>query len=659
MLGALRDDGFRPATEDDFDEALSGAVGSRRVDDGVRLLRYESYDGRTADRLLLADLHDKGIARAPAPDPFLGPCDLAVLGVAAGSEAVADRLAIARWAAARTQGAGGSALGVVTETDPSGRRVSAPVGLDLAFGPRAGADCFGLAVELPERADRAALAEGRGERDALSLQLDAEWARAGVAFDGAGASFTLAPGETLADQLERDLPRVPDDLRPLLGEAGVYPSASGGLPEGFTLSASRLRAFTNCLYKAFLESVLRLRAAEEPSEDLDPREVGTAVHSALQAALLHEKLRVPEADLPAHRKALLEKLRTATDDTIKDVAKDRGADEPEPLRLAREGLEKRWRKHWERFVAKRVDSVEHANAKARDAVGKRLQDLPEVAALVAFILPAITNKGDAKDAPKKVARAVVDCDGEAEQFGSALGALMSSNKIRGQLPARLATPEAMKAAQALLAAAAPSLEYPDYHPEGDLEVVATELAFGTIEVNGKVGPALTLPLGREPVAVRGSIDAVLRRRGHQSEPGFEIRDFKSGSKGSAVLPGDQAVLLLLPQTALYALVAERLGHVGKAKEQVRVERLNLDYVQGNEKLEPVAPDRMNQVATVLGKLLDRARDGSFPSLPHPRGCPFLAEYGAYCDFGEVCRIRPGYAPEPPPEEPTGGEEAGA
>jgi hypothetical protein len=56
IQGALRDEGFRPATEDDFDEALSGAVGSRRVDEGVQILRYDSFDGPTADLLLLVRL---------------------------------------------------------------------------------------------------------------------------------------------------------------------------------------------------------------------------------------------------------------------------------------------------------------------------------------------------------------------------------------------------------------------------------------------------------------------------------------------------------------------------------------------------------------------------------------------------------------------------
>jgi len=651
IQGALRDEGFRPATVDDFDEALSSAVGSRRVDDGVQILRYESFDGRTSDLLLLADLHDKGIARSPLPDPLLRPEDLSVLGMPSGPKLIAERLAIARWAAARVKEAGGEVLGVVSETDPWGRRVSAPVGLDLSLKGNGHTDCYGLAADLPERADRAALSEGRGEHDALSVQLDAEWARRGVAFEEAERAAATTSGETLVEQLERDLPRLPTELRPYLGEPGQLPGTNSGLPKGFTLSASRLRAFTNCLYHAFLESVLRLRAPEDPTEDLDPREVGTAVHSALQEALLGVKLLVPGDKLAAHRKAVLEKLREATGKALERVAADREAPDAEPLRLARQGLEKRWWKHWELFLDRRLDAVEDANADVAATLSKQLEkDLPEIAALAQRIEPALTNQKDRKAAAKSIAQAVVTSGASGKQFGVALASMMSSNKVRTALEGLLETLEVREAVDALLAAAAPRLAMPDYHPKGDLEVVATELAFGDIETNGKRGNPMMLPLGREPIPVRGSIDAVLLRRGSSSESGLEIRDFKTGGKGGAVEAGDQAERLLLPQTALYGLVASRLERLGKLKGPVSVERLTLDYVEAKERKEDIPAGGMDRIAGVLGTLIDRARDGSFPSLPHPRGCPFLVDYGAYCDFGEVCRIRDGYAPDAPAEE---------
>ncbi len=69
----------------------------------------------------------------------------------------------------------------------------------------------------------------------------------------------------------------------------------------------------------------------------------------------------------------------------------------------------------------------------------------------------------------------------------------------------------------------------------------------------------------------------------------------------------------------------------------------LDHVKVLKTLQTsIGPDDLGRVKGALGQLLDRARDGSFPSLPHPAGCPVLAERGVYCDFAEVCRIRARY-----------------
>ena len=63
VLGALAREGFRPATENDLDDALAGGVSRGRIDRGVVILPYESYDGRDADLTLLAGVHEKGLAR--------------------------------------------------------------------------------------------------------------------------------------------------------------------------------------------------------------------------------------------------------------------------------------------------------------------------------------------------------------------------------------------------------------------------------------------------------------------------------------------------------------------------------------------------------------------------------------------------------------------
>jgi hypothetical protein len=651
IVAALRDDGFRPATADDFDEALSGGVGSRRVDDGVQILSYASYDGRAADLALLADLHDKGLARAPAPDPLLGDTDLRALGYPTPAEAIAERLAIARWAAHRTAVTGGQVLGIVARADASGRRVSAPADLALEVTERE--DAFGLGEDLPERRDRDALAAGAGAPDPLATQIDAEWARSGVAFDAARAALPpCRDDDTLAEQLARDLPRLPADLRPWLGEAGAHPATGDGLPPRFGLSATRLRAFTTCLYNAFCESVLGLDVFEDPAEDLDPREVGSAVHLALQKALPGERLLVPEDDLAAHRARVLARLRKETEAAVRRIAAEREAPETEPLRLAREGLTARWTAHWQRFVETRITSVEKANATVARGAAKKVAERPETAALAALLAPVLGNKSVVAKLPNSLGALAFDTRCDRAAFLEGLPELGGSAKGVAALRERARKPDALAAVDAFLAAAAGEVMGRGYHPDGDLEVVATELSFGDMPLEDDPdtkGPVMALRLGRGDVAVRGRIDAVLRRRGPEAAPGsrVEVRDFKTGGKGGSVERGEQAPKLTRPQTALYALAVEALGAAGDAPGPIGVEALTLDHVVGEQGLhtDPLAPGATVRIRTALGAILDLARDGLYPPTPHPLGCPRLRDRGAWCEFGDVCRVRHDYAPE--------------
>lgn len=657
IQAALRDEGFRPATADDLEDALSGTVGSRRVDGGVQVLSYASYDGRTADLLLLADLHDKGIARAPAPDPFLRDEDLAALEYLLPRAAVGERLAIARWAVERTAAFGGSALGIVSRVDASGRRVSPPVGLALDLQEQE--DAFGLRIALPELRDREALAAGTGASDPFATQIDAEWSRAGVAFEVARAKLPpRRDGDTLAEQLARDLPRIPDDLRPWLGGSGTHPASGDGLPPGFGLSATRLRAFTTCLFGAFCESVLSLDVFEDPAEDLDPREVGSAVHLALQKALPGEKLLVPEAKLAARREAVLAKLRKATEKAVKQIAAERDTPETEPLRLAREGLTARWSAHWERFVATRILAVEAANDRVRKQAAKALEAIPATTALAALLAASIGNKGDRAALPRSLGSLAFETRCEQTAFVAALPAgCASAAKTQAAVAVRTGAPDVAAAIDAFLAAARPEVEGHGYDPDGDLEVVATELSFGDMpqeDGTGARAPVMALRLGRGDVPVRGRIDAVLRRRGPSDATGsrVEVRDFKTGGRGGAVQKGEQAPMLTRPQTALYALVAEALGAAGDAPAPVTVEALTLDHVVGEDgiRTDRLAEGGTARIAAALGTVLDRARDGLYPPTPHPLGCPRLRERGAYCDYGDVCRMRNEYAPEDGDEE---------
>src|SRR5262249_11837483 len=153
-----------------------------------------------------------------------------------------------------------------------------PVSLRLAIdaGDTLARD-LSLALDLPETHDRGAL----GER--LARQVDAEWARAGARFASARPAAVTPPAAvppsappsielmTLDDHLRRVGDRFPADLRPWLG------FTAPDVARDLMVSASRLRSFTQCLYRAFLAAVARVRPIDEPEEDLDLRAEGTAI----------------------------------------------------------------------------------------------------------------------------------------------------------------------------------------------------------------------------------------------------------------------------------------------------------------------------------------------------------------------------------------------
>ena len=87
-------------------------------------------------------------------------------------------------------------------------------------------------------------------------------------------------------------------------------------------------------------------------------------------------------------------------------------------------------------------------------------------------------------------------------------------------------------------------------------------------------------------------------------------------------------------------------------EQVRIDGVRA-LQQARDQLTREAAERAR---TVLGRLLDLARDGFYPALPHPDACPLFRERGAYCDFRKMCRVRPTFGPDE--EDPDSDERAG-
>ena len=647
VIRALFTEGHRPASIEDFEDALAGSLGSGRVDQGVQVLAYDAYDGRPSDLLLLSGVHQKGLGRVRAHDPLLSDRDAEVLGIPSASTELEERLALARWAVSRS----GRALAFVARTDSSGRAVSPPVDLELAVDERYRNATHGQEFDLPESRDLEVLG-GQGDSDPLTRQVDAEWARRGASFQGEGASLqSESAGPALPDQLRRDLPRIPKDLLPFMGATGPYLGAGGsGLPPDFVLSASRLNKFTSCLFSAFCDSVLRLRVPEDVTEELDPKEVGKAIHRALERALVGEKLLVPRALLEQRREALANKLaactRAAVDEQALPLPDGPGA---LPLSLAREGLAARWTANWRSWVDARIEAVEdfteEAGKLAVDSIDKVFVD-----DAVEALAPPGPEGEPAKESSEGAGIGSDQMGGNVDAFLGSRDDIVTSvaRTHQSHVGAALDGNAARGAIERLCREASVVLGASSFDPSGDLEVIRGELAFGTMPRDLSAGKPLTLELGGQALSVRGSIDVVLRRKGPgaSATPGLEVRDYKTGAKSGT--PADLVENLTRPQLAFYALVLENAAREILGLENPgHVERIALDYVKKNELVaSDVSTDVLVSVRKGLGEVLDLARSGLFPPLPQADTCPLLKSRGAYCDFSDVCRLRRNYTAEP-------------
>jgi RecB family exonuclease len=636
VLRALRAAGHLAAQPDAYDASLAGTVGSGRVDRGVEVLAYDAYDGRPCDRLLLLDVHDKGLARIPAPNPFLSGEELALLGIPAPIDCVRERLAVVRWAASRAI----SSLAVVTATDGGGRAVSPPFELNLRFAGDEGVGAYGLGLDLPERRDRLALTEGKGNPSPLAIQVDVEWLRRGAWLqEAARPKPPVERTAALPEHIERDLDRLPEELRPWLGQVGTCPGSQDGLPDGFVASASRCQAFTCCLYRAFCESVLRLKVRDEPEEDLDAREVGTAVHASLAAALADTALLVPGAEVENARKAIAKRLRAALPKQVQQLAATVPGVTSDALGLARDGFVVRWSRHLDRYVENLVGDVAEVEEAERKAAMAELKQDARFVALVDAVGAGLADS-QMKTLAKNLFGALCRSTAEVDTFLDGLSGATAdlSGKSTRLVEPRLGSPAIKKAAVALHAEARPLLERTGYCRGGDLEVVRAELRFGDPD-----GEPHAIDLGRKSLPVRGSIDLVVRHRGADGGTGtrYRIIDFKTGKTPAS--PAEITDSVILPQLALYALALEAIGPLARNHSvPVEVSEVALKYVRGRSVAVPVDQAQRKHWRRVFGAVFAHSRAGVFVTLPHPNGCPLSTAKGAYCDFTEVCRLRPGF-----------------
>lgn len=658
ILGSLRDRAERPATAALVHEALSGPGPDPQVlPDGVDVLPLDQWDGRPCRTLVVLDVHDHGLFRPTPPDPLLDEAAIAALGVPTPAHRRAHLLERLHGAAT----AAGRVVFVVSRTDPTGRDTVPPVDLALAPADLPPPGSYGASLPLPElrRLGRLAVAPGvrpapaaDGERTFLARAANLEWTAEGRQPHGPVAD--VAQPASLATVLRAVDPTLPAELRAWLGFAEGVPEAA--LPEDPERphSVSRLlQPLARCAWQAFATVVLKVRERAELTDALDPRELGTVAHQALQdatAALDFRRRPDPEDAALA--------LATATDDAFRSLLAGFGALSPARVASAH-GLRDRWKRHLRSWVAARATwpplrSWEPRNHPTVVAAEDRLRQLA----------PAV------RDEPGWAVRSWIVAHRDHHPGGDDRELRRVDDRrdlppsASPDLPAFLLDP-VMDAVRAALREADAHRSF----TQGDagrftFTAVAAEVPFGDprrppAPVHGLPGAALALPaarlrFGAADLLLRGAIDRVDFLRTERGE-GFVVTDYKTGKAG---LTGDefrrQQWALEDPQLLVYAMVLARAAREGELPEGLRVgpvaiahDRVRHTFREKDAAARvPDAPDTWTPVdgrwlrlaAQDLGHLVDGARAGRWPLRPHRHRCPKLSRSG-FCPVAPACRLR--------------------
>ncbi len=690
ILAALGRRAHWPVSPAHVVQALGGSVDPGVLRSGVQVVTYEDYDGRPARQLVLLDVHDKGVGRQPAPDPLLTEAQIEALGAVPGPAWVLRQLDQVRRAAASAE----RVLAVVTRCDPEGREVVVPILLPLAplAGSPGSADLpaipgpipsYGIGLPgLPEEVAHAGLVRGEGAPAApargpagwrrLAVQATAEWYR-----EGRGPMLPVTapqgPSASLVGHLESSA--WPAYVRPWLGETGC--TEHGGLPSGPQSATGLFTAVSHCMYQAFGAHVLGLRPVEEVTEDLDPREVGQAVHEALQRASAGSVWHLPRDAADGEREhaaeALAAALRVHTTEAFERAARALGG-----VSAAREasvrGRLQRWNRHWTAFARSRLggprrfkdfDQVKNHPLFARAeqicrALSPAAGPVPSWR-LQRWLLHVASGK------MREVARLHPDLQldtGTPEPLPSAMAP---------DLPAILHHPEVV-----VLEKVVRNLRWRAKAPELPVEAMGAEVPFGFPEAEPVpwVGPDLQvldhvdlgdvkLELGAGTVPVRGRIDQLVAVA-NQPRTLLCITDYKTGRAPEGWSFRRKLLELAEPQLLVYALVMHEVQGRSDLPESLRdaaVASVGWDHVKRTFK-EPErrgvldVPDTAMCIDTAvldwardqLGRLLDRAREGRWPLRPREDTCPQLRQRGHdHCAFAAACRLR-GLPPAPPTEE---------
>jgi hypothetical protein len=330
------------------------------------------------------------------------------------------------------------------------------------------------------------------------------------------------------------------------------------------------------------------------------------------------------------------------------------------LATARSAFVGRWKRQIGKYVEKRIQDVASQQYADRALALRPLIESGEFARAME-LLGGKYDEGPQKQLRKGLVATIclygADADEVCRLLPSTAANFRFANKNQTSLMLFLATKPARTAVEKLCKAAAPLLEGIGYAADGDLEVVEPEFVFGAMPHVDKPKPPLQLRLGRGRVEVYGRIDSVVRRHGSGNFKGtrYRIVDFKTGKSKSVIAAA--VATLLQPQLMLYALALDAIGPVGTGHPKpAEVEDVGYDGVR-TAKLPhaAVTPEITERAREVFGAVLDSARDGFYPMLPHPQGCPLMAYAGAYCDFEDICRMRPAFGPDEKTEEEDGEE----
>jgi RecB family exonuclease len=678
ILAALRHRADWPVTPSHVHQALSGSLDLGVLSDGVDVVAVDDWDGRPCRLLLLLGVHDHGLTRRAPPDPLLTDGEIAGLGALSGRVAVDERLAQVHRASAQAE----RVLAVVTGRDSGGREVVPPIQLALrAVSIRGGTEDGPLVVEpaatgrpsvpsygfeLPGLPERAAVAlepvssfGGEVPLDPpehddeevlhLAVQATAEWSREG-----------RGPADALG--------QPPGWLAAYLGVA--EPCAEARLPPDQHSVTGLLRPLTHCPYQAFARAVLRVGEKREVSQELEPREVGNAVHDALER-VGDVVWRLEPRERDARAPELVSRLTAATTEAFQRAIGKLG-----PLSTARrasaEGRRDRWNAHWPQYVTSRTlapaaseDRLLEDHPAVRDAVAAFRRAVPAGARLPERIVRAWVcwAAGQGPRALSSMAPEILLRDGDR-------GALPPS--CLPDLPA-LAGDADLLALHQVISGMRLKIELWRSAPVASL----AEVGFGEQErpplpeegvlERVELGP-VALRLGAEPLGVRGRIDRIDVLQSPRGERFAAVVDYKTGRAKEPWRFRREQHQLRDPQLLLYAMVVAVTGRdrqLPEALRGVRVAVVAEDYVTqvvqdpeagggqqpiSSETWIPVDGTLLRWAARELGSRLDDARAARWPLRPRADTCPMLQSYGHdRCPLAGACRLRA--LPAPPAEEP--------